>query len=608
MTIEEVLIVLLAVASALFLFVGLAQALEGRPRRVPLRRAHALSPHHRPAVPVAAPAEVSRARGGRIFADAAPDTALRTAAAVELEPVTTPLAPTVSEVAAPPAAMDEAPGRMEPEQISLLDMPVEAPPHLAVPEPLVEAPPRLAAAEPVVEALEAATPGPMEAEIMAVEERAAEPEPLRVAEPPGDPERLAEAESPHDPEPMAAAPTAASVGTPLATDLVVEAVRLFKGGQYDALLATLEPALKVRGRARNRAPVSYERALLSAMAGLAHRARGEEAAMRAAFDQGVRALPKTDVNGSEHRVMPLAEAVGSRLLSDGEAAGDGSPATLATLRLAVGLLRGVAIAQGSQAPADLATAPALPALDLLPADSGGDDLPPWGKALRAHLAVERARDAVATAAERRLGGFLGKRDHSGGHRWLREVMDWDELGERRAPLEDAYWQSVGTEMTRLTGSALESGDDLTGATAALASAEALIASLPPESAESPRFDELRRRLWWGHIKLGLQRLDGGDPTGALEPLYRALRLAAGDGDREAETRHALAQALDAQASGASARIEGLLEAGDRVGAETAGQELCRAIDRGLAEGVSQEELVDALAKRQDVMARIAQAV
>ena len=570
MTIEEVLIVLLAVASALFLFVGLAQALDGRPRRVPLRRAHALSPHHRPAVPMAAPAEVSRARGGRIFSDAAPTTALRTAAAVEPESVTAPLAPAVSEVAAP-AAMDEAPGRMEPDQISLLDMPVEAPPRLAAPEPVVEAP-------------EAAAPGPIEAEIMAVEERAA------------------------DPEPMAAAPTAAAVGTPAATDLVDEAVRLFKGGQYDALLAALEPALKVRGRARNRAPVSYERALLSAMAGLAHRARGEEAAMRAAFDQGVRALPKTDVNGSEHRVMPLAEVVGSRLLADGEAAGDGSPATLASLRLAVGLLRGVAIAQGSQAPADLAAAPALPALDLLPADTGGDDLPPWGKALRAHLAVERARDAVASAAERRLGGFLGKRDHTGGHRWLREVMGWDELGERRAPLEDAYWQSVGTEMTRLTGSALESGDDLTGATAALASAEALIASLPPESAESPRFDELRRRLWWGHIKLGLQRVDGADPTEALEPLYRALRLAAGDGDREAETRHALAQALDAQASGASARIEGLLEAGDRVGAETAGQELCRAIDRGLAEGVSQEELVDALAKRQDVMARIAQAV
>jgi len=328
--------------------------------------------------------------------------------------------------------------------------------------------------------------------------------------------------------------------------------------------------------------------------------------MRAAFEQGVRALPKTDDSGSEPRVMPLAESIGSRLVTDGQAAGDGSPATLAALRLAVGLLRGVAVAQGRQPPA--ATAAALPPLDTAPVDAGGDDLPPWGRALRAHLAVERARDALATAAGHRLDGFLGKRDHTGGHRWLREVLGWDELGDRRAPMEDTYWHAVGGEVTRLAGSALESSDDPAGATAALESAEALVASLPTESAQSPRFDELRRRIWWGHVKLGLHRLEVGDASGAPEPLYRALRWAGGDADREMETRHTLAQALDAQAAGASARIENLLEAGDRAGAETAGEELCRAIDRGLAEGVSQEELVDALAKRQNVMARIAQAV
>jgi len=272
----------------------------------------------------------------------------------------------------------------------------------------------------------------------------------------------------------------------------------------------------------------------------------------------------------------------------------------------VGLLRGVAVAQGSDSPAE--SAAVFPPLDAAPVDAGGDDLPSWGKALRAHLAVERARDALATAAGHRLDGFLGKRDHTGGHRWLREVMGWEELGDRRAPMEDSYWQAGGGEVTRLAGSALESSDDPAGATAALESAEALVASLPSESTQSPRFAELCRRVWWGHVKLGLYRLEVGDPGGALEPLYRALRRAGGDADCEMETRHALAQALDAQAAGASARIENLLESGDRAGAETAGEELCRAIDRGLAEGVSQEELVHALAKRQSVMARIAQAV
>ena len=50
-----------------------------------------------------------------------------------------------------------------------------------------------------------------------------------------------------------------------------------------------------------------------------------------------------------------------------------------------------------------------------------------------------------------------------------------------------------------------------------------------------------------------------------------------------------------------------LGAADHAAAEAVGQALCRAIDRGLAEGVSQEELAGALDKRQHVMGLIAQA-
>lgn len=580
MTMEDLLIVLLAVASGLSLFVGLAQALDGRPRRVPLRRrAHALSPHHRPAA-TTTPSAAPRPSAGRTFTDAAPATALRAAVVAEPEPVAAlepiaafepVVAPAATEVALPAAAEPTIPARPAPEQISLLEVPIDAPPRPAEPEL-------------VAETVEGAA-ADVSARVAVVEQASAS-EPVA------------------EPEPATAPQTTATSAPAAAADLMGEASRLLKAGDHAGLLAALEPVLKVPGRARNRAPASFERALLSAMVGLAQRGRGDEVATRAAFEQGVRALPKTD--DYEPRVMPLAESIGSRLLTDGQAAGDGSAATLAALRLAVGLLRGVAVAQGSQPPAEAAAA--LPPLDTAPVDAGGDDLPPWGKALRVHLAVERARDALATAAGQRLDGLIGKRDHTGGHRWLREVLGWDELGDRRAPMEDRYWQAVGGEVTRLAGGALESSDDPAGATAALESAEALVASLPSESAKSPRFDELRRRVWWGHVKLGLHRLEVGDASGALEPLYRALSRAGGDADREMETRHALAQALDAQAADASARIENLLEAGDRAGAETAGEELCRAIDRGLAEGVSQEELVDALTKRQNVMARIAQAV
>jgi hypothetical protein len=268
----------------------------------------------------------------------------------------------------------------------------------------------------------------------------------------------------------------------------------------------------------------------------------------------------------------------------------------------VGVLRAVATAQ----PGELGTG-TVGDLDQAAAGAGADELPPWGKALRAHLAVEQARDALATAAERRLAGFLGKRDHTGGYRWLKDALAWEELGERRATVEDAYWQSVGGEVVRLTGQALEAGTDLPSATASLRGAEAVMQALPEEATRSPRIDEVRRRLWWGHTKLAVQRLELSDVEGALGPLYEALRLAGGDADRESETRHTLAQALEAMAAGVSEAVEDRLRSGDRAAAEAAGQELCGAIDRGLAEGVSQEELAGALATRQHVMSRIAQA-
>lgn len=538
MNTEEVLIFLLALASAVSLFVGLAQALDGRPQRLPTRRAHAVSPHHR-RHPVEGRTAEPRGRVTRVFS-APPGSLVDT---VETSP------------------------RVEPEQISLLDPPVEV-----VPPPAVSgeaAPDRREVEAPIVGAVEP----PPAIEPVRTE---SEPTPTVVAGPAPDP--------------------------------VGECVRLLRSGGHEELLVAAEPVLKARGRGRARPAASYERALLWGMAALANKARGDDAATRAALEQGIRSLPKSDLGPPEARLVPVGESVGSQLLAKGEAAGDGSASTLAGLRLSVGLLRAVAIAQPGEAETGPGSGEATEEGDAeRAAGAGADDLPSWGKALRAHLAVERARDALATAAGRRLGGFLAKRDHVSGHRWLREAMGWEELGDRRGALEDAYWQSVGGEVMRLAGQAQDTGNDLEAAMTALQSAEDLVQTLPKEAAESPRMDEIRRRLWWGHIKLGVQRMQSDDMTGALEPLYRALRLAGGDPDRESETRHALAQALETLAAGASETIEGRLLSGDRAAAEAAGEELCRAIDRGLAEGVSQEELAGALTTRQYVMTRIAQA-
>jgi hypothetical protein len=297
--------------------------------------------------------------------------------------------------------------------------------------------------------------------------------------------------------------------------------------------------------------------------------------------------------------MPLADSLGGRLLALGEAAIDTSGTTLATLRLSVGLLRGVAISQPGQ-PADAAEADGSGA-------SGGDELPPWGKALQAHLAVERARDALANTCERKVTTLLDRGDRAAAHKWIAEVAGWDELNGRLEGLEEPYWKSVTGEVTRLTSQALESTDDLDTAVRMLESAEAVVREQPESVATSSRIFELRRRLWWSYTKLGVQRMESGDEGAALEPLYHALRLAAGDADRETETRHSLAQGLEALAERASDAIGEQLRAGDHAAAEAAGQALCRALDRGLAEGVSQEELAAALGKRQHAMGLIAQA-
>jgi hypothetical protein len=598
---EEVLIFLLALASGVSLFIGLAQALDGRPRRVPLRRAHALSPHSR-SHPLPGRVAEPRPRGSSIFSP----------------PAGSPAAGRMSDgdqsggTAAAAAAVATGP-----EQLTLLETPPVPPTAVGEAEPPAERaseaatdvtaePQAKALAEaPVVAAgsaiaLEPPTLVPLAGEPTMVEPAAAEtvsaastPEPPSVAPdapeavPPAAPVAASTTEAP-----AARGPVPASPG-----ELVHECARLLQAGSHGALLAAVEPVLKARGRGRARAQVSYDRALLWGMAGLASKAGGDEPNARAAFDHGLRALPKADMAAQDLPLLPIAERVGAQLLAGGEAAGDAAGSTLSGLRLSVGLLRAVAIVQPGQAVAENGDAAAA---------APGADLPPWGKALRAHLAVERAREALAVAAARRLSGFM-QRGAAGGHRWLRDALGWEELADRREVVQDAYWKPLGEEITRLSAGALEPGAGVVAAMAALENAEAVARALPREALESPRMEELRRPLWWAQTRLAMLRMEAGDAAGALDLLYRALRLAIGDPDREAETRRVLAEALEAQAAGASERIEGLLQSGARAAAEEAGQELCRVIDRGLAEGVSQEELAGALSKRQHVMSRIAQA-
>lgn len=615
MSLDDILMLLLALVTGALLFVGLAQALEGRPRRRPARR----SPH----LPVgrrsfSAEERVleHRARGARP-AGSSPFATPPPPPVLEAPPPSWPLAEPTS---APPglplmtvsmAAPAEAEGPV-PEQIALLDVVPSVEPAGASPSPEPVAtrlepspstvspvtPRRVAMAAPVEETTVATEPVThAQEETMVTVPAAVVPmavvsmdvaAPLESARPESTP-----AVSPED---MPEAGVAPSPPT-LSPALVAECARLLKAGRPGELRALAEPLLKGRGRGRARTPASYDRALLWCLVGLALREEGDETGLRAAFEQGVRALPKTDAGRPDPAVLALTEALGSQLVTLGEATPDASGASLATLRLSVGLLRGVAACEPGQAagPPEAEEAEAR----------GGDELPPWGKALRAHLAVERARDALANTCERKVTALLDRGERAGAQRWIQEVAGWDELGVRLSDLEEPYWKAVTADVTRLTTEALESTDDLAAAVRILEGAEGIVRELPASA--SHQMNELRRRLWWSYTKLGVQRMEGGDEGAALELLYHALRLSEGDADRGTETRQCLAQGLDAMAARASDAISERLRAGDHTVAEAAGQALCRAIDRALAEGVSQDELSGALGKRQHVMGLIAQA-
>jgi hypothetical protein len=596
---DEILMLLLALIAGVLLFVGLAQALEGRPRRPLARRSS-----HRPFGLRSFSAEERvlehRARGARPAGSS---------------PFATPPPPPVVETprASWPARRTEG-ERPAPEQTPLLDAGPSGEPPLASPVPATPASVAPStdspSPEPVTSHIEtslsevnAVTPRRISM-TSPVEEEAALTEPI-----PGV-QQGAEVMAPATAEPLAVAAPAettppdpaaplndASAPLSLSPALVVECARLLKAGRPAEVRMLAEPLLKGRGRGRARTPASYDRALLWCLVGLALREEDDGAGVRAAFEQGVRALPKSDGDRPDPAVLALTESLGSQLLTLGETTADASGASLATLRLSVGLLRGAAVCE----PGTDAGSIEAEGADV----SGGDELPPWGKALRAHLAVERARDALAGACTRKVTALLERDDRTGAHRWIEEVAGWDELGGRMEDLENPYWKAVHAEVARLTSEALESTDDVDAAVRALQSAEAVVRGLPVSA--SPQLGELRRRLWWSYTKLGVQRMEGGDEGAALEPLYHALRLAEGDADREMETRRSLAQGLDALAARASDAIAERLRAGDHAAAEAAGQALCRAIDRGLAEGVSQEELAGALDKRQHAMGLIAQA-
>ena len=229
------------------------------------------------------------------------------------------------------------------------------------------------------------------------------------------------------------------------------------------------------------------------MVGLASRARGDDAGTRAAFERGIRELPKAEMPPPDPPLVPVAEWVGGQLLGGADAAPEGGAASsLAGLRLCVGVLRAVATAQ--------------------PGELGTGRLGIWTKRPRAPAPTSCRRGARRFArispSSRRATPWR-PRPSGGSRAFSASATTPAAIAGSRTCWPGRSWASGAPPSRTRTGSRWAARWCASPArrwkpapispprSASLRSAEAVVQALPEEATRSPRIDEIRRRLWWG---------------------------------------------------------------------------------------------------------------
>jgi hypothetical protein len=130
---------------------------------------------------------------------------------------------------------------------------------------------------------------------------------------------------------------------------------------------------------------------------------------------------------------------------------------------------------------------------------------------------------------------------------------------------------------------------------ALERAERLAGALPAGAVADERREEFERRLWWGYTKVGLRRVEVENFEGALEPLFRAIRLGGVDEERLDETRTALVRAVEGLVDTRWPSIQQLVV--EDPGAAHAQLEKLGAVLRNATQrGLSPDDLADAFTR------------
>jgi tetratricopeptide (TPR) repeat protein len=367
--------------------------------------------------------------------------------------------------------------------------------------------------------------------------------------------------------------------SPTGDESVVErCFALLAAKQFAEVVTLGEEGLVARKSANAQAPsaaAAQELTRLWGVVGLAKQNLADVEGARFAFEEAIALAPQTERRTWERNLAALALTTARQSLDGGGAADPSRPERIESIRSAIDWLeRGLAVA-------------------------------PDDEDLRDTLVA--ARDALWLTHEEVVKALVQRKDLAEARRRLDDIMKDPECPPERQRAFRALWGvAMGREIGHATAEAIrhmQSGRE-DEAVAALALAESVMAQLSADALPVKRRQELERRLWWGYMKLGVNRVEAGAQEAALSPLFQALAFEDIGAERQEETRATLVRALEEIVDARGVDIGALIDAGDSAAAAIQGDKLWSLLRGAVDQGLPQDHLSDAFAKVSALFHRI----
>jgi tetratricopeptide (TPR) repeat protein len=343
---------------------------------------------------------------------------------------------------------------------------------------------------------------------------------------------------------------------------------LYEARRYADAAALATAALAIEAPAAEGPADGHEVSALWSLLGLAQRAMGDHDAARAALETAIETAPADERATYESQLAGVGLGVAQELVvAAGMHVAPESERRVTDLRDALVWL------ERAQA--------------LAPNDAEVREL-----ARTAELRLWPAYEQVVMA-------LVQRQEFHAARRLLHEALEDPRVPAARAEtFRELFSGTFGGEIGQLTAQAIRSMQEAreTEALGALERAERLLESVHEEALPPKRREEVDRRLWWGYDRLGRRRVEAGAFEEAIEPLVRALRLAASAPDRQSDTRAALVQAFEGWTESRALAIREVADGGDREAAMVGSDKLWTRLRAALEEGLSERDLAGAFAR------------